>query len=180
MKLDNYARDFELWRDWAAINYRAAITLFETNDPFLFFPAATLGHHALEMYLKSAMIANGMTVFKREDVTSLDPGISLAEADCVWGHSLVKLAEALAKRNAIFDPLRQMDVLGYLTLNEPMTIREGLGIFDPFFSELRYPQEMKQCGGLGEHHKYLLDSLVTEMRHARFHWNRASVNAAHP
>jgi hypothetical protein len=114
MKLDNYARDFGLWRDWAAINYAAAKTLFATGDPFLFFPAATLGHHALEMYLKSAMIANGLTVFNQRELKSLDAGVNLAEADCAWGHNLVKLAETLSQRNAAFDPLRKMGIVGYL------------------------------------------------------------------
>jgi hypothetical protein len=59
VKRDKYARNFRVSRDWAAINYRAAETLFRADDPFLWFPAATLGHHALEMYLKSALIANG-------------------------------------------------------------------------------------------------------------------------
>jgi hypothetical protein len=54
-KLDKYARDFGLWRDWATINYQAAKKLFESGDPFRFFQAATLGHHALEMYPKSAL-----------------------------------------------------------------------------------------------------------------------------
>jgi hypothetical protein len=130
------------------------------------------------MYLKSAMIANGMTVFKREDVKLLDSGITLAEADCAWGHNLVKLAELLAKRNTNFDPICQMPLVGYATIGEPMTIKEGLAIFDPFFSELRYPQEMKNCDGLGEDHRYLLDALVLEMRSARFQWNNASYSSA--
>jgi hypothetical protein len=65
-------------------------------------------------------------------------------------------------------------------MEEPMTIKEGLAVFDPFFTELRYPQEMKNCDGLGEDHKYLLDALVAELRHARFQWNRPSANAALP
>jgi HEPN domain-containing protein len=68
LKLDKYARDAALWRDWAAINYSAAKTLFESGDAFLLLPAATLGHHALEMYLKSALIAHGMTVFDPKKV----------------------------------------------------------------------------------------------------------------
>jgi hypothetical protein len=55
-----------------------------------------------------------------------------------------------------------------------------LAIFDPFFTELRYPGEMKLCDGIGEEHLFLLHALVMEMRHARFQWNRHSTNAAHP
>jgi hypothetical protein len=172
VQLDTYARDFALWRDWAAIDYKAATTLFETHDPFLLFPAATLGHHALEMYLKSALVVNGATIFDPKKLKSLDPGVTLAAADCAWGHSLVELARHLARRSATFDLSRQMDIVGYLTMKEPMTIEEGLSIFDPFFSELRYPQEMSKVEGIGEEHKHLLDSLVSELRHARFHWNQ--------
>src|SRR5271170_5476357 len=108
MKLDNYARDFALWRDMAAINYRAAKTLFKTGDPFLLFPAATLGHHALEMYLKSALIANGMTIFDPKKVKLLEAGVNLVAADCAWGHVLVRLAEQLAQRNRSFDLAKKM------------------------------------------------------------------------
>jgi hypothetical protein len=180
MKLDRYARDYALWRDSASINYTAAKTLFETADPFLLFPAATLGHHALEMYLKAGLIANGMTVFNPNDLRKLDAGITLSAPDCAWGHNLVALAETLAQRNRAFDLSKELAVVGYLTMKEPMMVKEGLAIFDPFFSELRYPQEMKNCDGLGGEHKELLDALVVELRHARFTWNNAAFGVATP
>jgi hypothetical protein len=65
-----------------------------------------------------------------------------------------------------------MDLVGYVTLKEPMTVREGLSLFNPFFSELRYPRELEKVGGLGGEHKELLDGLVAELRHARFSWNQ--------
>jgi len=172
MKLDKYARDLALWRDWAAINYSAAKVLFENNAPFLLFPAATLGHHALEMYLKSALIANGMAVFDPKKIKRLDAGTNLAADDCVWGHNLVELAKVLEKRRPEFRLSDQMPVVGYVVMKEPMTVEEGLSIFDPFFAELRYPREMKKVQGLGGEHKILLDSLVRELRHARFQWNQ--------
>jgi hypothetical protein len=171
-QLDTYARDFALWRDWAAIDYQAATILFETHDPFLLFPAATLGHHALEMYLKSALIANGLTIFDPKKVRLLDPQVNLVAADCAWGHDLVELAKGLAQRSATFEPSRQMSIVGFLTMKEPMTIEEGLSIFNPFFGELRYPQKMNKVDGIGEEHKHLLDSLVSELRHARLKWNQ--------
>jgi hypothetical protein len=73
---DNYSRDWWLWRNWAAIDYRGCKILFQTGDPFLFFPAATLGHHAPEMYLKSALIVNDMTLFDPQKIKS-HSGISL-------------------------------------------------------------------------------------------------------
>jgi hypothetical protein len=173
MKPDKYACDFRLCRDWAAIDYRAAKVLFQTEDPFLYFPAATLGHHALEMYLKSALIVNGMTVFDPEKIKSLDAGIVLAKSDCIWGHELMRLAEVLARRSPDFDLSKTMDPAGFLTMKEPMTVGEGLAVFEPFFSELRYPQAMNRVAGLGFEHEYLLDRLVTELRHARFKWNQS-------
>jgi HEPN domain-containing protein len=107
VKLDNYARDWRLWRNWAAIDHRAATTLFDSGDPFLFFPAATLGHHALEMYLKSALILNGMTVFDPKKVKLLDAGAKLAKQDCTWGHDLIQLAEELARRKPEFELSKQ-------------------------------------------------------------------------
>jgi hypothetical protein len=168
-KLDKYARDFELWRDWAAINYKAAKVLFATGDPFLLFPAATLGHHALEMYLKSALIANGLTVVDPKVVERLED-TKLTKDDCAWGHDLVKLARILASRRPEFDLSKKMKLVGYVVLKEPMAVEEGLSIFDPFFSELRYPQEMKTVDGPGGEHELLLDSLVGELRQARFQW----------
>src|SRR5260370_9029892 len=161
MKVESVAGDCAWGGDSASINSAAAKTLFETGDPFLLFPAATLGHHALEMYLKAGLVANGMTVFNPKDLNKLDVGVNLAKADCAWGHNLVELAETLAQRNPAFDLSKQMDIVGYLTIKEPMTIKEGLTIFDPFFSELRYPQEMKDCDGLRDHHEFLLAALVT-------------------
>jgi|SRR5580658_6538354 hypothetical protein len=178
MKLDRYSRDRDLWRDWAAINYRAAKVLFQTGDPFLWFPAATLGHHALEMYLKSALIANGLTVFNPNELKRLDAGVKLTAAECAWGHELIELGQKLADIRATFDLSKEIDFGGSLVLKAPMTLREGLNIFDPFFSELRYPRAMEKVEGLGEEHGRLLDSLVTELRHARFQWNRDAGTAA--
>jgi hypothetical protein len=67
---------------------------------------------------------------------------------------------------------KQMNFVG-LVLETGMTVKEGLSIFDPFFSELRYPQEMRQVEGLGEEHLRLLNSVVAELRHARFQWNQS-------
>lgn len=168
MTLDKYARDFKIWRDWASINYHAAKHLFDSGDPFLMFPASVLGHHALEMYLKSALIANGMTVFDPKKAKLLTPEVD--PADCVWGHNLSSLAMILARRSPTFDISRQMNIVGSVTLSNPMTVEEGLRIFDPFFSELRYPQEVREFGGLGEDHRHLLEALVNELRRARFKW----------
>src|SRR5260370_26982018 len=104
-------------------------------------------------------MVGGMTVFDPRKVGSVDPAVNLAAADCAWGHDLVALAQQLAVRSPALDLSKPMAFVGYVTLREPMTVEEGLNIFDPFFSELRYPQEMKQVDGLGPEHKLLLDSL---------------------
>ena len=169
MKLDKYARDYVLWRDWAAINYRAAMKLFGTGDPFLWFPAATLAHHALEMYLKSGLIAYGLTISDPRKLELLDE--KLLPEDCAWGHDLVRLAEQLGERNPEFRPSKEMDFVGSV-LKSNMTIREGLNIFDPFFTELRYPREIEKFEDLGEEHQHLLNSLVGELRNGRFRWNQ--------
>jgi len=46
----------------------------------------------------------------------------------------------------------------------PMTMRAGFALFDPFFSELRYPQELKKLGGVGEDEKLVLDVLVARLQ----------------
>ncbi len=48
--------------------------------------------------------------------------------------------------------------------SEPLTLEEGFAIFDPFFSELRCPQELKQIEGVGEQDKLLLDELVQRLQ----------------
>jgi hypothetical protein len=171
MQLDKYARDSREWRNAAAINYSASRALFATDDPFMLFPAVTLGHHALEMYLKCAMIVSGMTVFNPNDISKLDAGIVLKPENCAWGHKLVALAKRLAERNPNFDLEVVLEFPRYV-IKEPLTLEEGLEIFDPFFTELRYPQEVKKVNDLGLEHKWLLDALVGELRHARFKWNQ--------
>ena len=54
-----------------------------------------------------------------------------------------------------------------VTIQEPIIVEQGLAIFDPFFTELRYPQEMKLLSGLGPEHRVLLGALINVLRHAR-------------
>lgn len=60
--------------------------LFSYGDPFLWFPAAILGHQALEMFLKGALIRAGFEISYQD----------------AWGHDLAGLAEKLAKRHPDF------------------------------------------------------------------------------
>ena len=159
-QLDRYARDAGAWRDYATVNYLASKTLFATGNPFLYLPAVTLGHHALEMYLKAALICEGMTVFDPDKVNSLDPALGLTESDCVWGHVLANLARRLAAKRSDPDLSTPLDVGGRFALQMPMSLQAAFELFDPFFSELRYPQELKKLEGVGEDEKLVLDSLV--------------------
>jgi len=164
-QLDKYARDQAAWRDFAKVNHLASTSLFNSRNPFLYLVAATLGHHSLEMYLKAALISEGMTVFDPRRVSSLDPAVGLTAADCAWGHSLAQLARELSKRRPDFDLSAQINVPGCVVLETPMTINDALATFDPFFSELRYPQELRNLKeGVGEEEKLVLDELVARLK----------------
>jgi hypothetical protein len=160
LQLDKYAKDARTWRDFATMEYTASIALFRSGNPFVFFAAATLGHHSLEMYLKAALINTGMTIFNPARVKFLSPGTALAQADCAWGHVLVDLADALALRRNEFDLTEKLDLPQLLTISTPKTVREGLELFDPFFSELRYPQALNNVQGIGDEEQFVLDRLV--------------------
>ena len=65
--------------------------MFHSGNFFLWFPAAILGHQALEMYLKAALIVRGHAVSKSG----------------VWGHDLGLLAEQLFAGRKMPSPLRK-------------------------------------------------------------------------
>jgi HEPN domain-containing protein len=119
MQSDKYINDAKTWCAQGETFGRAAVLLFR-SDPFLYFPAAILGHQALEMLLKAALIRQG---FK---ITRVDGG--------VWGHDLVELATKLESvvATAFSDELF-----------------EAAEIFTDYFNELRYPRELKNVEGLG-------------------------------
>lgn len=160
IKPDKYAQDPRAWRDFAQVNYSASIYLFESHNPFLIFSAATLGHHSLEMYLKAALICEGCTVFDPNKIKHLDPSIKLQKADCAWGHDLVALARQLAARRPDFDLSEPMGTFMPCYHSGIATLERGFEIFNPFFSELRYPQALETMGGVGEDDKLPLKELV--------------------
>jgi hypothetical protein len=146
------------------VNYAAASELFGSGNLSLYFPlAATLGHHALERYLKSALICEGKTVFNPVILRSLDPGFALTRSDCVWGHCLVDLARQLSEKRSDFDLGTEVDIPECRTLLMPITLETGLAFFDPFFSELRYPQDLKKCG-VSPDLRFVLDALILRLR----------------
>jgi hypothetical protein len=160
VQLDKYARDARTWRDFATLNYLASTALFTYGNPVLYLPAATLGHHALEMYLKAALISEGMTVFDPAKLRYLDPAYGLKKADCVWGHVLKEQAQQLAAKRSEFDLSAPLYVPDCALLQMPMKLEGAFELFDPFFSELRYPREMKRLKGVGQDEWRVLVALV--------------------
>lgn len=101
----------------------------------------------------------GMTVFDPRKVKHLAPSETLQSSDCVWGHELVALGEALSAKQPgfqlstiLFDKLPPYDV--------SITVRKGLEIFESFFSELRYSGQLNRCEGIGPMDGAILDEVV--------------------
>ena len=162
LNLDRYARDARAWQDWAAINHAASQLLFANGNPSLYFPAVTLGHHTLEMYLKAVLIGEGMTVFDPKQVKKLDPEVGLTADRCAWGHNLVALAQLLAAKRRDFNLSAEIYVPS-LVLKMPMELLAAFELFDPFFSELRYPMELQKIAGFGDEEGLVLDALVDRL-----------------
>jgi len=74
---DKYTNSPDTWCEHGEIFGRAARELFASGNPFFYFPAALVGHQALEMLLKAALLRQGLKI---QDV---------------WGHDLVELANKL-------------------------------------------------------------------------------------
>ena len=132
MQIDKYARDAELWRRDAEATLAAANLLF-AQKPDFWFAAAILGHHALEMLLKSALIQEGFTVANGKP-----------EDGYVWGHCLEKLAKLLASKRQDFS--LQDSPRGTLPLG---TCPTYFARYDMFFDELRYPHASPNIVSLG-------------------------------
>jgi hypothetical protein len=164
VQLDKYANDARAWREFAEVDYAASVLLFTSDRPFLWFAAATLGHHALEMFLKAALICEGMTVCDRQKIPK-NNRTTLKPEDCVWGHDLLCLARKLGRKRPEFDLSVVIKTPGCLAAEDRLlTVELGFEIFDPFFSELRYPGELTKVECLGAEHKIILEELVTRLR----------------
>ena len=159
--IDKYARDAGHWRSRATIAYEAALILFtHENALMLCFEAAPVAHHALEMFLKTALINNGYTIFNPDKVGQLDPSVKLDKTDCAWAHNLVNLAKLLATKRPEFDLSAGLTVPWYVPIRGPLTIESAFAMFDPFFFELRYPGELEELDGIGPDDVRVLDALV--------------------
>jgi hypothetical protein len=112
--------------------------------------------------MKTALIRTGMTIFDPLKRQRLDPGENLAEVDCAWGHDLVELGKCLASRRPGFNLTKHLDFVAF-PRETPMKIETGLTVFDPFFWELRYPQQLKELDSIGPDDVRLLDALFVEI-----------------
>jgi hypothetical protein len=160
--LDKYARDAATWLSYGNVIYSAARVLFDAANasPELYFSAATLGHSCLEVLMKAILIQEGMVSFDPRLIKRLT-GTVLQEKDCVWGHSLMKLAEELERRTK-FSLAEEMEYSG-IVHPAPFTVRQGLELFDPFFEELRYPHGLERVTGFGGGDEHILDELVSRI-----------------
>ena len=126
--LDAYARSAPEWRDLGYHSYVASTALFECGDPFLWLPAATLGHHTLETFLKAVLIHEGMTVFDARKLKALDPALGLTKDDCVWGHVFVELAKKVAAKRADFNLDAQLSCFVEVSSAQRLVRRLGLWV----------------------------------------------------
>lgn len=157
--LDKYARDAETWLTYGKVIYSAARVLFDGAhaSPDLYFSAATLGHNSLEVLMKGILIQEGMVSFDPRLIKRLT-GAALQQQDCIWGHSLIKLAEELDQRTGLDldEQMKYHDILR----PSPFTVRQALELFDPFFEELRYPHALELVKDFGGGDECILDELV--------------------
>lgn len=145
-KIDEFATDAAEWVKAAMGTFKGAKLLFQTENPHLWFSAAILGHHALEMLLKAALIQEGFTVAKGKPQDGL-----------VWGHRTEELAQLLHSKRPEFS-INIPDKWEFL-----FDCPTYLARYDAFFDELRYPTSPLQrveTLGPGEHEIELLAELV--------------------
>ncbi len=157
--LDKYAKDAAAWRISAQVDYTAAFRLFQTEDLMLVFPAASMGHLAIEKYLKAALICTGTTICDHKKYRALVDAGKLNPDDCAWGHKLPELGSMLARRRADFN----LDLVlfdSYPLHTGKMTLRDGLEMFEPFFDELRYPVEMSKFKTLGPMDVHAFNAII--------------------
>jgi hypothetical protein len=133
-QIDQYTKDAREWRKYAEYAYDGAILLFDSPNPFVWFSAAMLGHHALEMLLKSALICAGCPIVEK----------GKPEDGSVWGHDLEKLAALLASKRPHFS--LQIRTRWGIPL---LSCKTYLGRYNAFFEELRYPRTAPNVDSLG-------------------------------
>lgn len=165
IQLDKYARDARTWEQAARFSHAAAVQLFTCDNKIVTcIPAATLAHQALEMFLKAALIVEGMTVFNPKHLHRLDPAMGLTKHDCIWGHQLVGHAKLLSARRPEFDLNEATMIPFYFPHEGPMSLERGFAVFDPFFFELRYPGELVAMDSVGPDDVLMFQCLVDAIK----------------
>jgi hypothetical protein len=159
-RLDRFARDPDAWLASARFTWTASQTLFNDGNMIVIFAAATLGHHAVEMFLKTALICEGMVACHPRDAKAF----GVEKDDCVWGHDLLVLAKLLATKRPQFNVKVVLDIRGYWPHKMPMTLENALAMFQPFFDELRYPHEKELMEGIGQDEVIVLNALVAAIK----------------
>jgi hypothetical protein len=165
IQLDKYARDARTWEQAAWFSHAGAVQLFTCDNKIVTcIPAATLAHHALEMFLKAALIIEGMTVFNSKHLHRLDPAVGLTKRDCIWGHQLVGHAKLLSARRPEFDLNDASKIPFHFPHEGPMSLERGFAVFDPFFFELRYPGKLVDMDSVGPDDVRMFQCLVDAIR----------------
>ena len=133
------------------------------KNPFVWLSATMLGHHALEMLLKSALIREGCLVAKGNP-----------EDGFVWGHNLQKLAELLISKRPDFSP--EVGPHPEIIL---LSCATYLARYDAIFNELRYPGASHSIDSLGpgDDEAELLAELIDRIRPFAFPFPDAGLEA---
>jgi HEPN domain-containing protein len=140
--MDPLSNDSKLWRLNAEYTLNAATYLFTHHDETVAaFPASLLGHHALEMLIKSALIEAGIIIDK---VTDKNGKLKNGYA---WGHNLRELSQKLAEKSEDFKPVLQQE-LHRVCDDSPKHADSHLDTFDAYFKEFRYPKTPENGEGL--------------------------------
>jgi HEPN domain-containing protein len=120
-----YSSDADTWLNWAEATYAGAQTIFLSDNALAWFPAAILGHQALEMFLKAALIRKGRRVTKTD----------------VWGHDLCALARELVNQGVVLTPQFMLELQKFTDyfneLRYPAKLKNvsGLGQQEGFLPE---------------------------------------------
>jgi hypothetical protein len=138
--------------------------LFKSGNLDFVFPSATLTHGACVTYLKAALIGTGCMVFNPANLKKLDQKTWPKLDDCAWDPGLLKLVEQRAKHEPGFDLTNEILPAFPPSHMKPVTTRDVLEMFDLFFYELRYPDELKDLFGIGKTDYLVLDAIEAEIR----------------
>jgi HEPN domain-containing protein len=122
---DRYRNEPTAWLQLADNSFQAAELLHKEGHALLWYPAALLGHHALEMLLKAALIRQRARI----------------ERDDAWGHDLVELGKLLDTRRPLGSANEFWETLKifydyFKELRYPQQLKEVRGLGEEEFDRL--------------------------------------------